>query len=354
VPQRFTHVRLCIYPDGGVARLRVHGEVVPDPRFLTAGALDLAALVNGGVVTGCSNMFYSSPTNLISPGDARVMGEGWETARRRDQGNDWVEFGLAGPGVVRLVELDSRHFVGNAPGWAALLGKDARTGPDDPAGWTELLPRTRLQPDTRHLFRLPATTEVTGVRLDVFPDGGLARVRLYGALSPEGLAGLGLRWLNSLPASQARQVLATCCASRAWVERMAAGRPYADLDDLLGAGDRAVGELDRDDLAEALSAHPRIGQRAAGASTQAVWSRQEQAAVGDADAEVQAALHEGNRAYEERFGHVFLISASGRPAEELLAALRERLGNDPDTEWGLVAEELRKITRLRLERLLQP
>jgi allantoicase len=354
ISQRFTHVRLCIYPDGGVARLRVHGEVVPDPRFLAAGALDLAALVNGGVVTGCSNMFYSSPTNLISPGDARVMGEGWETARRRDEGNDWVEFRLAGPGVVRLAELDTRHFVGNAPGWASLRGVDARTGPDQPSPWTDLLPRTRLQPDTRHLFRLPAAAEVTGVRLDVFPDGGLARVRLYGDLSPLGLAELGLRWLNSLPASQARQVLSSCCASRAWVERMAAGRPYADADALLRAGDRAIGELDRDDLGEALSAHPRIGQRPTGASTEAVWSRQEQAAVGDADAAVRSALQEGNRAYEERFGHVFLIAASGRSAGELLAALHERLGNDPDTEWGVVAEELKTITRLRLERLLQP
>jgi allantoicase len=353
-PQRFTHVRLCIYPDGGVARLRVHGEVVPDPRFLATGALDLAALVNGGVVTGCSNMFYSSPTNLISPGDARVMGEGWETARRRDDGNDWVEFGLAGPGVVRLAELDTRYFVGNAPGWAALRGVDRRTGPDDPAAWTELLPRTRLQPDTRHLFRLPATTEVTGVRLDIFPDGGLARVRLYGDLSAQGLAELGLRWLNSLPAAQTRQVLPTCCASRAWVERMAAGRPYAEVDALLAASDRAIEELDRDDLAEALSAHPRIGQRAAGLSTEAVWSRQEQASIGDANAEVRSALQAGNRAYEERFGHVFLISASGRSAQEMLAALRERLGNDPDTEWRVVAEELRKVTHLRLERLLQP
>jgi allantoicase len=354
VPERCTHIRLSIYPDGGVARLRVHGEVVPDPRFLTTGGLDLAALANGGVVTGCSNMFYSSPTNLISPGDARVMGEGWETARRRDDGNDWVEFGLAGPGVVRLAEIDTRYFVGNAPGWASLRGRDGRAGSDDPAAWTELLPRTRLQPDTRHLFRLPATTEVTGVRLDVFPDGGLARVRLYGDLSAQGLAELGLRWLNSLPPAQARQVLPTCCTSRAWVERMAAGRPYPDVDALLKASDRAVRELDRDGLVEALAAHPRIGQRAAGSSTEAVWSRQEQASVGDAAAEVRAALREGNRAYEERFGHVFLICASGRSAEEMLAALRERLGNDPATEWGVVAEELRQITRLRLERLLQP
>jgi allantoicase len=347
-PQRVTHVRLSMYPDGGVARLRVHGEVVPDPRFLPTGAIDLVALANGGTVTGCSNMFYSSPTNLISPGDARVMGEGWETARRRDDGNDWVEFRLAGPGVVRLAEIDTRYFVGNAPGWASLRGRDG-TG-----AWTGLLGRTRLQPDTRHLFRIPAGDEVTDVRLDVFPDGGLARVRLHGDLSTQGLAELGLRWLNSVPATQAGQLLASCCASRAWIERMVAGRPYADLDALFDAGGRAIRALGRDDLAEALSAHPRIGQRAAGASTEADWSRQEQASVGEADAGLRAALEEGNRAYEQRFGHVFLIRASGRSAEELLAALRERLANDPDTEWGVVAEELREITRLRLERLLQP
>jgi allantoicase len=224
VPQRCTHVRLSIYPDGGVARLRVHGEVVPDPRFLAAGSLDLAALVNGGVVTGCSNMFYSSPTNLISPGEARVMGEGWETARRRDEDNDWVEFALAGPGVVRLAELDTRYFVGNAPGWASLRSLD---------GGTELLPRTRLQPDTRHLFRLPAAGEVTGVRLDVFPDGGLARVRLYGELSAAGLARLGLNWLNSLPAAQAREVLQHDGGlAPAEAEAVVAGRPVGDPGDL--------------------------------------------------------------------------------------------------------------------------
>jgi allantoicase len=198
--RRCTHVRLSIYPDGGVARLRVHGEAVPDPRILATGTVDLAALANGAVVTGCSNMFYSSPANLISPGEARVMGDGWETARRRDDGNDWVELRLAGPGVVRLAELDTSHFVGNAPGWASLRGTDG-------GGQLELLPRTRLQPDTRHLFRLPGTGEVAGARLDVFPDGGLARVRLYGELSRRGLAGLARRWLDSLPAAQARHVL---------------------------------------------------------------------------------------------------------------------------------------------------
>jgi allantoicase len=230
-PQRFTHVRLRIYPDGGVARLRVHGEAVPDPRYLTSGAIDLAALEHGGAVSGCSNMFYSSPTNLISPGLARVMGEGWETARRRDQGNDWVEFRLAGAGVVRLAELDTSWFVGNAPGWASLRACDARAAdPSDAGAWAELLPRTRLLPDTRHRFRLDGWAEATHVRLDVFPDGGMARVRLYGELTPPARAELGLRWLNLLPDGHARQVLVDDGGlAAADAAELASARPLADL-----------------------------------------------------------------------------------------------------------------------------
>ena len=133
---------------------------------------------------------------------------------------------------------------------------------------------------------------------------------------------------------------------------MSDGWPYPDVDAMLAASDRAVENLDPDDVAEALAAHPRIGQRASGTSTEATWSRQEQASVADADTEVQRALHDGNLAYEKRFGHVFLIHASGRSAPEILAALRERLDNDPDTEEKVATEELRKITRSRLERLL--
>ena len=199
---RFTHVRLCQYPDGGIARLRVHGDPVADPRFLPAGAIDLAALENGGAVVDCSNMFYASPTNLIAPGEARVMGEGWETARRRDDGNDWVEFRLAGPGAIAIAELDTRCFVGNAPGWASLRG---RCDPDD--RWTDLLPRTGLLPDTRHRFRLTTGGQVTHVRLDIYPDGGMARVRLHGELPDAARADLTDRWFATLPAGQQRDVL---------------------------------------------------------------------------------------------------------------------------------------------------
>ncbi len=230
VPQRVTHVRLCMYPDGGVARLRAHGEAVPDPRFLGTGEIDLAALANGGVVTGCSNMFYSSPSNLISPGQARVMGEGWETARRRDDDNDWVEFQLAGPGRVRLAELDTSYFVGNAPGWAALRGRDWQSAGRD---WVELLPRTRLQPDTRHLFRIDDAPETTDVRLDVYPDGGMARVRLHGQLAETGREELVLRWLNLLPDTHARQVLVDDGGlERDEADRLVAARPLEAFPDL--------------------------------------------------------------------------------------------------------------------------
>jgi allantoicase len=194
--RRWSHVRLTIHPDGGVARLRVHGEVVADPRLVEAlGTVDLAALELGGRVTGCSNLFYGSPDRLIAPGPARSMGEGWETARRRDDANDWVEVRLVTRGTVRVVELDTTWFVGNAPGAAALSAYD---GPGDPAadaGWTPLLARTSLRPDTPHRVVLPEpSSAATHVRLDVYPDGGMARLRLWGTPTDDGLAALRARW----------------------------------------------------------------------------------------------------------------------------------------------------------------
>jgi allantoicase len=175
--RRWTHVRLNIFPDGGVARLRVHGEGLPDRRLFGLGPLDLAALENGGLVLDCSNRFYSSPQNLIFPGIAHVMGDGWETARRRDNANDWVRIRLAGPGVVRLAEIDTSYFVGNSPGAAELTG--LRTD----GTWIRLLPRTELLPDTRHRFLIDTEEVVSQARLDIYPDGGLARLRLFGDLA---------------------------------------------------------------------------------------------------------------------------------------------------------------------------
>ncbi|HEY5856665.1 MAG TPA: allantoicase [Aldersonia sp.] len=186
--RRYTHIRLTMYPDGGVARFRVHGEGRAEPHSLGRGTLDLAALENGGMVVDCSNRFYSSPQNLLFPGVARVMGDGWETARRRNDANDWVRVRLAGAGTVEIAELDTSYFIGNSPGSAALHGLTA-------AGtWTELLPRTDLQPDTRHRFRTDSDVPVSEVRLDIFPDGGMARLRLYGKLTDAALAEFERAW----------------------------------------------------------------------------------------------------------------------------------------------------------------
>lgn len=189
--RRYTHVRLTQHPDGGVARLRVHGMPIPDPDLLDLDALDLAALENGAVVTGCSNKFYSSPNNLLSPGLAAHQAEGWETARRRDDGNDWVTLRLAGAGIVRFAELDTSNLKGNAPGWASVSGRDTY------GEWVELLPKTRLQPDTRHRFAVRDGQEVTEARLDIYPDGGLARLRLFGRLTEAGRTNLKARYAKT-------------------------------------------------------------------------------------------------------------------------------------------------------------
>jgi allantoicase len=219
VEQRLTHVRLTIYPDGGVARLRVFGEPVPDPRLLP-GVIDLAALENGALVTDSSNSFYTSAGNLIMPGLARVMGDGWETSRRRDQGHDWVAVQLACAGTVEVAELDTSCFVGNAPGWASLR-----------ADGGDLLPRTALQPDTRHRFAIGGGPVAEQVRLDVYPDGGMARLRVYGAPTPAAREALASRFLDLLPRPQLAAVLTaagvppTEAADRAAVGAGVAGLP---------------------------------------------------------------------------------------------------------------------------------
>jgi len=162
-----------------------------------------------------------------------------------------------------------------------------------------------------------------------------------------------LTQLNSLPQLDAERELQSCCASPAWASRVAAARPFADVDGLIQTSEATLADLDWTEIEAALSAHPRIGQRAAGATREASWSAQEQSGADGSSIETAAALREVNEAYEERFGHVFLIYATGRDAEEMLTAARERLNHDEDTERGVVRGELSKITRLRLRKLLE-
>ena len=149
------------------------------------------------------------------------MGDGWETSRRRDQANDWVEVRLACAGSVEVVELDTSHFVGNAPGWATLSG-------DGPDGGAALLPRTALQPDTRHRFAVPEGPVTGQVRLDIYPDGGMARLRVLGRPTAEARAGLAERFLGVLPEPQLADLLRAAGLPPAEAARRAEARPGPD------------------------------------------------------------------------------------------------------------------------------
>ncbi|HEY3608017.1 MAG TPA: allantoicase [Pseudonocardiaceae bacterium] len=195
--RRYTHVRLRIVPDGGVARLRVHGTPVPDPQWLTDVPFDLAALANRGKVVRCSNWFYSPPDNMLQPGESRYMSDGWETARRRDDDHDWAVIRLAAQALPQVLEIDTTHYKGNAPASVSVTGTDADL--DDESAWHPVLPATSLLPDTPHRFRVTADTPVTHLRLDVHPDGGIARFRVYGRLTDKGRDQLTEAWHAARP-----------------------------------------------------------------------------------------------------------------------------------------------------------
>jgi 2-oxo-4-hydroxy-4-carboxy-5-ureidoimidazoline decarboxylase len=163
--------------------------------------------------------------------------------------------------------------------------------------------------------------------------------------------GFGLEWLNAAPEEQAQEALLACCASPVWARQLVAGRPYADEAAVLTAADAALAELSDADLDDALAGHPRIGERVDHSGGE--WSRQEQSGMDSASERTAQEMADGNRAYETRFGHVYLVSAAGRSAQEMLDFLRERLGNDQGAERGIVRSELAKINRNRLARLLQ-
>jgi allantoicase len=351
----YTHLCLNIYPDGGVARLRVHGRVTPDWDTLDfhGGLIDLAAAENGGVVTAVSDDFFGHRMNLIMPGTPRNMADGWETRRRRGPGHDWAILRLGTRGAVERVEVDTSHFKGNAPGtcWLEIAdlpeGTDAAAVADD--RWRPLLTRMRLQPHARHPFGdLEPAGPATHVRLHIDPDGGVARLRLWGRSERSRTMILGLGRLNALDRPAAVDALLAVCGSKRWAEETAALRPFVDVSSLMRAADLVWRGCDPAEQLDAFAAHARLGERAASA-----WSREEQAGVELADADVLAALADANAAYEARFGRVFLICATGLHADQMLAALRDRLANDSETEHAIAAEEQRKITRIRLEKWLR-
>ena len=189
--QAFTHVRLNIYPDGGVARLRVHGEVEVDWRRASGKLLDLAAIGYGGVVLAVSDEHFGAKENLLMPGRAPNMGDGWETRRRRGPGHDWAIVKLGSSGRLERIEVDTNHFKGNYPESCqieACLAPGATRNAiiDGEVAWSEVLPQTRLNQHKRHFFsKLAARGPFSHLRLNIFPDGGVSRMRVHGrAVAP--------------------------------------------------------------------------------------------------------------------------------------------------------------------------
>ncbi len=339
-PCAFTHLRFHTYPDGGVARLRVYGEVVPEwhREGGLQNELDLAAIEHAGQVLTCSDMFFGPKHNLIMPGPAVDMSDGWETRRRRGPGNDWVMVQLGCEAEVSRVEVDTSHFRGNFPDTCSI-----------DADGHEILPRTKLLPDTRHVFidELIDAGPVKEIRLNVYPDGGLARLRVYGKATEDAKWREVAKRVNTRVRSQAEAELRSCCGSSEWVRQMLASRPFDGGSELLAGAETIWWELDPQDWREAFAAHPRIGE-----NPKSEWARQEQASAASASSDTMRALAQINREYEKRFGHIFIVFATGKSADEMLAIARQRLQNPPEQELRIAAEQQLKITKLRLMKLV--
>src|SRR5260370_2133748 len=294
-PHAFTHLRLHIYPDGGVARIRVHGEVVPE--WHRQGGLqeelDLAAVEHGGQVLTCSDMFFGPKNNLIMPGPSRGMSDGWETRRRRAPGNDWVIVQLAVEATVRRIEVDTSFFKGNYPDTCSIDGDEK-----------EILPRTNLLPEARHIFieELIAAGPVKNIRLNVYPDGGVARLRVYGVASENARWTAVARPMNTRVRSIAEEELRSCGGSREWVRQMMASRPFAGGSELLAAAENIWWEVDSPDWQEAFAAHPRIGEKPSSS-----WAREEQAGASSAARDTMAARAQVNSDYQKRFSPILIV-----------------------------------------------
>ena len=364
VSPRATHVRLHIYPDGGVARLRVYGVVRPDPRtFWRAGSIDLAAIENGGTIAAVSDQFFGPPSNLLLPGRGVNMGDGWETKRRRTPGSDWCVLWLGRRGKVERVELDTHFFKGNAPQATLIEALDetelapgelsARLRSTDP--WPVLVSRAPLVQHRRHVIDPDRPMVATHLRVHIFPHGGVNRMRVFGhAVDTPDEARAREAW-NAMGGDEARTLALSWNGSAAFAEGMIARRPARSVRELFAAAEEVWWSLRASDWLEAFAAHPRLGQPKAAATQtarSASWSAGEQAGIAATAEEVAARLAELNDRYFERFGFIFILFATGRTAPQVLAALEERIQNTRDAEIQNAAREQAKITRLRIGKWL--
>lgn len=341
-PHRVTHVRLNIFPDGGVARLRLDGDPIPGRREVCPEdeGIDLASSLVGGEAIDASDVHYSPPSNLLRPTEPAGMWDGWETKRRRGPGNDWAVFRLGLPGLVDSLEVDTRHFKGNAPGWVSVaVSADGET-------WEDVVEHAEVKPDAVNAVTLDRPIRAGFVRLDIHPDGGVARFRILGRPDPSHAERLRLVYLNSLFDEEAHRFFHDACASMRWVDLMTAGRPFADGAAVLMGAAAAFDSLAEGDWLQAFAGHPRIGDRGD------IQANREQSGAADAEMWLLAELAQANEAYEAAHGFTYIVYASGKTAQEMLDLARARLGNTREEELVNAAGEQRAITETRLRRML--
>lgn len=354
-----THVRLNIYPDGGVARLRAFGtpcapwsKLGPEP--------DLASAVRGARVVAVSDEFYGVRHNVLMPNRSVWMKDGWEVRRRRDDGNDWCLIRLAVPGRIRRAEIDTNHFKGNCP--RAVRIEAARwpgalpANPDD-IPWTELLPMFRTQPHTQHLVgdTFPADAGPFDLlRVSIYPDGGISRLRMWGDPDTDALEAINVEWLNRMLPGTLRQTLTDCCGSRQWVQHMMDAAPWDSPAALRDDADAAWAATSEPDWLEAFSHHPRIGDKRVKAQSDAAaaLSAAEQSGTANAATDTLDQLASLNESYTDAFGFTYIVCATGRSAGDMLNLLKKRINNARPEELEVAAAEQHKITHIRLTKAL--
>lgn len=338
-PHRVEMVRFNIYPDGGVARLRIEGDAIPAMQLVCGEAeTDLASAAVGAAVIDASDLHYSHPANMLRPTQSAGMWDGWETRRRRDHGHDWVILRFGMRGFVDRLIVDTTHFKGNAPGWVSAELSD------DGESWKEIVSRVPVEPDKPNVVGLGGAGEY--LRLSIHPDGGMSRLRALGAADLAAAGEVRVGYLNSLFGQAAARFFHTACTASAWIDEMISRRPYRSVDDVLVAAERSFESLEEPDWLEAFAGHPRIGER--GDDT----ANREQAGTATASRETIRDLIDVNRRYEDKFGFTYIVYASGKTAEEMLAIARKRLDNDRTREIANAAAEQGRITATRLRRML--
>ncbi|HEU0230194.1 MAG TPA: allantoicase [Burkholderiaceae bacterium] len=191
----WTHLRLNIFPDGGIARLRVHGQPACDwGQRDPAGLHEVSALVNGGRIVACNDAHFGSPANVIKAGRGQDMGDGWETRRRREPGNDWLILALGHPAIIEKIEIDTAHFKGNYPDRVSVQGALVLESTDQSLitqamFWPVILAEQKTEMDKQHFYAsqdIIPLGPVSHVRVNIFPDGGVSRVRIWGRLAARG------------------------------------------------------------------------------------------------------------------------------------------------------------------------